>query len=214
MSGFRSLVQIWMDKIPSMELQPPLFKKMRLSTSKTEIKDLLKAWIAISIAFGIILSSTEGYLSAFIISAIAVGFGFLLHELGHKVVAQHYHLFAEFRSFDQMLILAILMSFLGFVFAAPGAVMIHGTHFLDYKKNGKISLAGPLVNLILAIIFLILISLNIFPLLSSYGFMINTWIALFNMIPIWNFDGKKILKWNKFIYFAFILISIILITFK
>src|SRR3989338_5379136 len=108
MSGFRSLVQIWMDKIPSMELQPPLFKKMRLSTSKTEIKDLLKAWIAISIAFGIILSSTEGYLSAFIISAIAVGFGFLLHELGHKVVAQHYHLFAEFRSFDQMLILAIL----------------------------------------------------------------------------------------------------------
>ena len=187
---------------------------MKLSTSKTEIKDLLKAWLAISLAFGIILFSTEGYLSAFIISAIAVGFGFLLHELGHKVVAQHYHLFAEFRSFDKMLILAILMSFLGFVFAAPGAVMIHGRYFLDYKKNGKISLAGPLVNLILAIIFLILISLNIFPLLSSYGFMINTWIALFNMIPIGNFDGKKILTWNKFIYFTFVIICIALMLLK
>ena len=181
---------------------------MKITTSKTEIRDLIKAWVAISIAFGIILYSREGYL-AFLISAITVGFGFLLHELGHKIVAQHYHLYAEFRSFDSMLILAILMSFMGFVLAAPGAVMIRGTNFLDKKKNGKISLAGPLVNLILAFIFLILVSLGIFTKISGYGFMINTWIALFNMIPIGNFDGRKILKWNKLIYFIVVFIAFV-----
>ncbi len=184
---------------------------MRISTSKIEIRDLLKAWIAISIAFGIILYSREGYL-AFLIAAIAVGFGFLLHELGHKVVAQHYHLFAEFRSFDVMLILAILMSFFGFVFAAPGAVMIKGSHYLDYRRNGKISLAGPLVNLILAVIFFIFSAVKIFPLISGYGLLINTWIALFNMIPIGNFDGAKILRWSKPIYFTFVIVAFILMV--
>ncbi len=185
---------------------------MKITTSKKEIKDLIKAWVAISIAFGIVLYYREGYL-AFLIAAIAVGFGFLFHELGHKIVAQHYNLYAEFRSFDQMLILAILMAyFLKIVFAAPGAVMIKGTHYLDSKKNGKISLSGPLVNIILAFIFLILVSFKIFPTISGWGLFINALIALFNMIPFGNFDGAKILRWNKPIYFIVVFVAFVLMT--
>ena len=90
---------------------------MRIKTSKEEIIDLTKAWIAISIAFGIILSDSIGLTNAIFVAAFSVGLGFLLHELSHKLVAQHYKCFAEFRSFDPMLLLAIGMSFLGFVFA-------------------------------------------------------------------------------------------------
>jgi len=175
----------------------------RISTSRIEIRDILKAWVAVSIAFGIVLSTSfPDFFQKFIIAALTVGIGFLLHELGHKLVAQKYGCFAEFRSFDNMLVLAIAMSFFGFVFAAPGAVMISGR--VNTRKNGIISAAGPLVNLGLALAFLplFLISSKFFHMLALYGFVINSWLALFNMIPVWMFDGRKIWKWNKAAYFA------------
>lgn len=184
-----------------------------ISTSEIELKDLIKAWIAISIAFGILLSRFygAGLYAAVIISSLTVGIGFLFHELGHKLMAQRYGCFAEFRSFDQMLILAVFMSFFGFVFAAPGAVMISGP--VGTRRNGKISAAGPGVNLILALLFLAVSFTypnGILKVISYYGFMINTWLALFNMIPFGNFDGRKILVWNKAVYGLMVGVAVIL----
>ena len=127
-----------------------------LTTSNKEIIDISKAWLAISIAFGLVLGGiTITFFRSFIISMITVGLGFLLHELSHKVVAQYYHYKAEFRSFDKMLFLAVIISFFGFVLAAPGAVIIQ-THENNIKKSGHISMAGPLMNIILASIFFVL----------------------------------------------------------
>ena len=175
-----------------------------ISTSETEIKDILKAWIAISLAFAIMLSNSifsSGFYIKFVIASLTVGVGFLLHELGHKIAAQKYGCFAEFRSFDSMLLLAVAMSFFGFVFAAPGAVMISTR--VNKEKNGKISAAGPAVNIILALAFLALAFMQLpamFKEVAYYGFVINSWLALFNMLPFWLFDGYKILKWNKAVY--------------
>lgn len=184
-----------------------------ISTSETELKDTIKAWIAISIAFAIALSSRTlaDFYAKFIIASLTVGIGFLLHEMGHKLIAQKYGCFAEFRSFDNMLILAIAMSFFGFIFAAPGAVMISGR--VNTRKNGIISAAGPVVNLILGLIFLILAFLplpNLFKPVAYYGFVINSWLALFNMIPFWLFDGYKIFKWSRLAYGFIVCIAIAL----
>lgn len=183
-----------------------------INTSEKEIKDLVKAWLAISFAFAMVLRHgiDLGLYQVFIVSAVTVGTGFLLHELGHKFVAQRYGCFAEFRSFDQMLFLAVIMSFFGFVFAAPGAVMIAGR--VDIKKNGIISAAGPVVNLVLALFFLSLLFMfpdGLLKILAFYGFFINSWLALFNMIPVWNFDGAKVLKWDKKIYGIIVAISLL-----
>ena len=184
-----------------------------VSTSETELRDILKAWIAISIAFAIAISGSvfsASLYTKFIIASLTVGVGFLFHELGHKIVAQKYGCFAEFRSFDNMLILAIIMSFFGMVFAAPGAVMISG--HVNKKRNGKISAAGPIINLVLsfAILMAMFASLpNLFREIAYYGFMINSWLALFNMIPFWLFDGYKILKWNKFVYGGIISVALL-----
>ena len=184
--------------------------------SNEEIFDIIKAWLAISIAFAILLSKNEIFSPSFfinlLVSGITVGLGFLLHELAHKKLAQKYGCLAEFRAFNIMLVVAILFSFVGFIFAAPGAVFISG--HVTTSRNGKISLAGPLVNIALAIIFLLLIQLDLgsfFNLVTNYGANINAWLALFNLIPILGLDGTKVLAWNKPIYFTAVAASAILV---
>tara|TARA_Y100000310_G_scaffold345695_1_gene468423 strand:- start:7799 stop:8395 length:597 start_codon:yes stop_codon:yes gene_type:complete len=174
---------------------------MEIKFSKIEIRDLAKAWIVISIAFAIVLSRAAfglDFFLNFILAAITVGTGFLFHELGHKVVAQRYGCFAEFRADNQMLFLAVIISFLGVIFAAPGAVMIAGR--VSKKRNGLISIAGPVVNIVFAISFMIgtfFVTEGFVAKIFAFGFLINAWLALFNLIPFWILDGKKVWNWSK-----------------
>lgn len=183
-----------------------------ISTSRTELIDLIKAWVAISLAFAILLGGSIislNFITFYIIASLSVGLGFIAHELSHKIIAQKYGCHAEFRAWDRMLILAVIMAFLGFIIAAPGAVMISGP--VGRRRNGKISAAGAIANLIVAAIFLSLLLIPVTGtlfLIARYGFMINTWLALFNMIPFAMFDGKKVLNWSKVVYFVIVLISI------
>src|SRR3989344_287494 len=185
--------------------------------SQKEIKDLFIAWFMISIAFAILLSGgIKAFLSlsvfavSFAVSAFTVGVSFLLHELMHKYFAQKYNLWAEFRAFYNMLWLAILFSLFGFIIAAPGAVMIKG--FLTKEKNGKISLAGPMTNIILAFLFFFfLLSFDftgILRLFLVYGLTINSLLAVFNMIPFSPFDGHKAYIWNKTIYIIAVVVAL------
>jgi Zn-dependent protease len=167
-----------------------------------EIKEIVKAWLAVSVMFAIAFSgglnlSTLVGLPIFLVTA---GLGFVLHELSHKYVAQKLKCWAEFRASNRMLIIGIIVSFFGFVFAAPGGVYIRG----GPKHSGKIAAAGPLMNVILALIFIPIFfyTTGILQTLCGYGWLINAWLAAFNMIPVPPFDGQKIVKWNKLAYFS------------
>lgn len=183
-----------------------------IQTSRTELIDLIKAWLAISTAFAILLGGSLfsfNFITFFMISSLSVGLGFIAHEMAHKVVAQKYGCQAEFRSWDKMLILAVIMSFFGFIIVAPGAVMISGP--VGRRRNGKISAAGGIANLVIATLFLSMLFIPVTGILlpiAKYGFMINTWLALFNMIPFAMFDGKKILNWSKTVYFIMVAVAV------
>lgn len=184
----------------------------KIRTSRTELVDISKAWLVLSLAFAFVYSginllrgnvfslfSTQ-FVILFLVSAVTAGLGFLLHELAHKFVAQKYGCTAEFRAFDQMLYLALgLAVFVGFIFAAPGAVMIHGQ--ITRKENGLISAAGPATNFVLGMLFLLL--MNFYSSLNfiwQTGFFINMWLGLFNLIPFGNLDGYKVLMWNRYVW--------------
>ena len=184
--------------------------------SQREIKDLFFAWILISIAFAILFAGRFGGLfqSIFgiglVISGLTVGIGFLFHELMHKYVAQNYGLYAEFQAFYKMIFLSIGLAFFGFIIAAPGAVMIRG--HITRERNGKISLAGPVTNIILAVLFLIPLlfigSVNgIIGLFFDLGFRINALLAIFNMIPAGPFDGAKVIAWSKPVFYTTVIIA-------
>jgi Zn-dependent protease len=172
--------------------------------SRTEIWHIARAWAAITLAFAILnnggLSLNAVFLAILGISAITVGTGFIGHELSHKYFAQKYGLMSEFRAFDQYLVLAIVMSFFGFLFAAPGAVFISGR--ADRIRYGRISAAGPAANIVMAMLFaaIAFVPLPIIHIIGVSGLSINAWLALFNLIPFGSLDGSKVLAWNKVAY--------------
>jgi Zn-dependent protease len=181
--------------------------------SKIEIQHLLRAWIFVSLAFAIMsvgfsLDYKFGIAVAF--SAITAGIGFLGHELMHKYVAQKYHCWAEFRANDFMLGLMVLFSFMGFILAAPGGVYI--ANHVTARKNGIISIAGPLTNIVFGVLFAALtfvLPLELKP-LGSYGMFINFWLGFFNMLPLPGIDGSKVWAWNKAVYIIVLVASIVL----
>lgn len=194
-----------------------------------EIRDIIIAVIALTILYALAITRSSGWtmdnLMLFIpISFIAVGIGFILHELGHKVIAQRFGFFSEFRRWDYGLILGLLTMPFGYMIFAPGAVYF-GSYgrMVTAEENGKISIAGPIVNIILAVLFLGL-TLTLRPYLSLgnagmmyillltlvLGFNVNSFLALFNLLPIPPLDGSKVIQWNLPIYIITIGISALL----
>ncbi len=137
------------------------------------------------------------------ISLATVGSGFVLHELSHKFVAQRYGYWAEFRMWPMGILLAIATSLVGFIFAAPGATYISGLS-VSSEQNGKISLAGPITNVAVGLIFLpfLIFGFGSLKLLGFIGFSVNMFLAVFNMLPFMPLDGAKVFAWSKIFWLA------------
>ncbi len=191
--------------------------------SRREEFDLFIAWIAISLAFAIIFLRDTGRVdpvTALIflgVSLFTVGIGFILHEMAHKFTAIRYGFWAEFRKDNVMLLVAVaLAALVGVVFAAPGATVIYDPNGrgISREQNGRISVAGPLVNLLLCIPFAVLLisggggnlfTGNIITMVGMIGLQVNAMIAAFNMLPVSILDGKKVFVWNKAVFGLMIL---------
>jgi Zn-dependent protease len=130
------------------------------------------------------------------LSALVLTVSFLAHELAHKFAAQKSGLWAEFRLTFFGAALTLLSMFSPFFkIISPGAVMIGG--FFDRKRVGKVSVAGPLTNIVLSLAFLLTTLLASDNFIFLMGFAINAWIAFFNLIPFGILDGFKVFSWNK-----------------
>ena len=188
-----------------------------MNVGTREAFDLAVAWVALGIAFTVFLRREvanalfvglagglpTGVLAvagrAFALSMVTVGVGFLLHELAHKVVAIRFGQRAQFRADYGMLFLAIAGAFVGFLFAAPGAVYHRGR--ITARQNGLIALAGPVTNLGLAVVFAPLLTQpGFFGEVGALGVGINLLLAGFNMIPFGPLDGRSVLRWSKVVF--------------
>lgn len=210
---------------PSADRRGPNRGSIPLRFSSRELLDLLIAWIALGVAFMVFFAGgTPGALGlldagvgplvvALVVSLVTAGIGFLFHELGHKVAAVNYDNVAVFRADYGMLFVAVMSAFLGFLFAAPGAVHHRGQ--LTDRQHGLVAMAGPAVNLALAVLFVPLffiggfLTLGIVERIGSHGILVNLFLAAFNLVPIGPLDGNTVISWNKLIWFCVFVLSVV-----
>jgi len=190
--------------------------------SREELRQLAVAILALSAAMTLLIVlgyQREGLLDpdalpllvsvSFATSLVAVATGVGLHEIAHKVVAQRYGHWAEFRYNPMGLVLAFVFAAVGFLYGAPGATWISGT--VTDEQNGRISAAGPLTNIVLGVGFLgILTTLgtvvtrpglgDLARAIVNFATFVNLVLAGFNMIPVMPLDGAKVWAWNKVAY--------------
>ncbi len=170
--------------------------------SRTELQHLTIALFVLTLAFTIAFTGEimgPGFFFFFMVSLLSVGTAFLFHELAHRTVARRYGCWAEFRMWPMGLMMALLFSLFGFVFAAPGAVMISG--YIDEERNGRISAAGPFTNWFVGTLFLggsyvLLMAQNPLWFIPAFVAFINLFIGGFNLLPIGPLDGAKIFRWS------------------
>jgi Zn-dependent protease len=181
--------------------------------SEIEIRDVAIAYLCLCVAFTVGFSggvfalsslTIANILLALAVSLLAVGPGFVLHEMSHKFTARRFGHWAEFRLWPLGLLLALFTSMFGFVFAAPGATYISGQNITKIE-NGIISIAGPLTNVGVALFFVAPLLLgggltqnpSFWGYAGFFGVYVNVFLALFNMLPIAILDGAKVFAWSK-----------------
>jgi len=197
-------------------------RRRPMGFGRQELRHIALAVGALTLAFTLVISPiTRGvlghswgiaFLFSFIISFVVVVFGFLAHELAHKYYAIRYGARAEFRAYPMGLLIAVVLAFLGVIFAAPGAVYIQG--YINRRQNGIISLAGPATNLAIGAAFLA--AWIVVPAGAALTFALR-WIgtlsvilAAFNLLPIPPLDGYKVARWNLPAYLLVFGASIVL----
>ena len=204
-----------------------------------EIKEILLADVVLVIAFSLTLSGgiaefflnsstfAATFIGALPVAALAVTLSFILHELMHKFVAQHFGAVAGFKSSTMGLAVTLITGAFGFLLGIPGATMIYVQSFTK-RENGLVSLAGPLTNFAIFFIFLgisFYLGYGLHPqnfIKSSYlafavyfTIFISILLAFFNMLPIAPLDGSKVLAWNLPIYvFTMGIIFILIVVFQ
>lgn len=191
--------------------------------SKIEIRDIGIAILVLSVSFTLIYRGNKGFFSDDYVTNILCWFGvsllfvitsFMMHEMGHKFTAQRFGAWSEFRMYPVGLLICLISSMFGFLFAMPGAVYING--YITDEQNGRISVAGPAVNIALCAIALV-VAILFGGAYSKVGAILlvlahlNSFLAVFNLLPIGPLDGGKILKWNAPVYGVMIGVAIALL---
>ena len=197
--------------------------------SQTELKDLGISLLAFSLGLAFVFNGgvARGMLSLgpellvtiplfFFLGMVAFGPAFIIHELAHKFVAKYYGCWAEFRADPAGLRTGVMIAFfIGFLFMAPGAVMVAGN--VNRRQNGIIALAGPFSNLILwgiGLPFYVLFADTIFGYVGLLWLVANAILGAFNMLPFGPLDGRKIKNWSEPVFWTFLTIFIALVYYS
>jgi Zn-dependent protease len=185
----------------------------RITTSPKELKHIgVAAALVIGIGFSMALYAFRWSWIVMAAFALVMTVSFLTHEIAHKITAQQAGLWAEFRLTTWGAVLTLVSVFLPFKMIAPGAMMIGG-QATSAKDMIKISVAGVITNMIFATTFLgLAFSLPITEYTGMLFFAgyINSFMAIFNLIPFGVLDGYKIFLLNKKVWLLAFIPAVIL----
>jgi Zn-dependent protease len=190
---------------------------------RRELMDIVISLVVLSLGFSISMAGrgivggirwdlVVAYLP---LTAFVLFFAFIGHELAHRQVARRLGYIAMYQADYNFLPLAVILPLLfGFVFAAPGAVVIspfrlHG-HGDERRDVFFISAAGPLTNIAFAAAGAALMTALRSEIWRFFAY-INAWLALFNLLPIKPLDGYNMIRANPVLWLPVIAVAALLV---
>ena len=188
--------------------------------NRRESEDITIALLALTVSYAIYIFRSYGFkvtppLVLIVLgeSFLSTATAFLLHEIAHRQVGRRLGYHTRFELWPFGILLAFITAFLGFLFAAMGAVNIYNAR--DSNSMGRIAAAGPAANLGLGVLFLAAgLSLTSIPIASGIAMSVsslNFYIGTFNMIPFGPLDGRKVMVWDLK-YFVILFAALLLLT--
>ena len=150
------------------------------------------------------VTALDTYLAAMIVASLSV----VLPELGHKAVARALGLRTCFKAWPSGFWFMLALGLVGGLYPAYGStyiVQLDWSYTKMRKETGRVFVAGPVVNVLVAIscqALSIALGSGTWHVVLAMGFTMNTWLAMFNILPVKSaggmpFDGYKIYAWNK-----------------
>jgi len=187
--------------------------------TRDEIKDLV-----VALAITILIFSSGMYrqpilslvtvlsnpkLLLYVITVVTISL--VPHEFLHKYVAMKLGYPARYMLSKRLALLSLISILLPFKIIATGYVAVFSWYPIPRRDEGLIAVAGPTINLILA-----LATTTLYVVLGNFLLWfiawINSLILFFNLLPIPPLDGWRILKWSFKLWITIFLISIALLV--
>ncbi|MFH1133823.1 MAG: hypothetical protein V1735_04980 [Nanoarchaeota archaeon] len=197
--------------------------------SRQEITDILLSLLVIAFAFGFDdhkeTFEVSAWLGNFLTVLLIVAISFIAHQLIQKFVAIFAGYRSEFKAWGWGIILCLALTFVtkgNWIFVAAGGVFVYHLPFqrigmfrygLSTYYSGLVAVSGPLINLVLAIVFKLLFLGTQDPYLLL-GMKVNLWMAFYSILPIPPLDGGTAFFGGRSTYFywlGFVLAAIVLI---
>lgn len=146
--------------------------------------------------------------SILMILLLATISAFVVRVFAAKLISQRYGMWTEFRIDRTGLFVSLLTAipFLPFRILVPGRIFIIGTRGTR-MKIGRIALVGILATVALAMAFL---SARSSSNNLAYAAALNADLALFSLFPFGSLDDKKVLDWDRRIWFIALAITLTL----
>ena len=187
-----------------------------------EIGNIILAIIIISLIFAYDWLNPLNTFENFYTPFIAVTTSFLLYHFAQRVMSRKLKCNIAYRLWVPGVVFGLLFMLVGIKIILIGGILISAYKFGRWgmkdrlptvQEIGFISVVGPLTNIFLAIIFGLLAGpaatgQNSF---FAYMSMLNSWLAIFNLVPIKDLDGGKIMFWSPVYWFFLSFFAILLI---
>ena len=175
-----------------------------LGLSASEVIIVEVAVIMVALAFMLadrVDLTLEMVLIYIFVGAVSVVF----HDFAHRYYATKHGYDADTRFWGLGTVIMFLTAWLfGNAFAQSYQNLVNrdgGSG--DTREMGIESAAGPIVSIILMIVFLAMVPLGgLWAIAGGVGFTINLITAVYSLMPISTMDGVAIWKWNRPLYLA------------
>jgi len=175
---------------------------------KIEIRDIVIASVFMGFAFS--LFNVNLFVYYFFLAVIFV----FVKIFVAKLVAERYNAKSYFKVWPAGLVITAVLSFFKLPVMLVGTTETHGYKFGRWKfRQSRLNVKDIAVVSFVSLVAVMVLSAAFYLLNIRWAAVFGSWFLLSSLIPVKNFDGEKMIKWDPGVWVTMVILSILMIVF-